>query len=284
MKFFDTVRQKIFDGKSWYSLPPLIHKLFRYRTFSETQIRRVPLRNFSALWDKKLLTKNRDTPPSPLIHKFFRYQKICETPKGSPTKIFGTVREQIFYRKSWYSPHRHKVFRYPKLMKHWRVPLQKFSALWGKKFSTEDLDTPTPHPTHPPPHPLIHKLFRYQKFSETQIRRVPLRNFSALWDKKTFDKESWYSPSPLIHKIFRHQKLCETKKGSPTKFFGTVREQIFYRKSWSSPHRHKRFRYQKFSETQTGPRRNFSALWDKKNSTKNRDITLWSIKSFDTRN
>ena len=183
MKFFGTVRQKIFDGKSWYSLPPLIHKLFRYRTFSETQIRRVhstkffgtvrqkkfnkkswhnslkhkifrypklvthwrvPLRNFSALWDKKLLTKNRDTPPSPLIHKLFRYQKLCETKKGSSTKFFGTVREQIFYRKSWYSPHRHKVFRYPKLMKHWRVPMQKYSALWGKKFSTENLDTPSP--------------------------------------------------------------------------------------------------------------------------------------------
>ena len=142
--------------------------------------------------------------------------------------------------------------------------------------------------------------------------------------QKTFDKESWYSPSPLIHKFFRHQKLCWTKKGSPTKFFGTVREQIFHRKSWSSPHRHKRFRYQKFSETQTGPRRNFSALrqkkfnkkswhnslkhkifrypklathwrvplrnfsalWDKKLLTKNRDTPppLLYINFFDTRN
>ena len=260
-KFFGTVREQIFYRKSWSS--PHRHKRFRYQKFSESQHRRVPLwnfsalrqkkfnkkswhnslkhkifrypklvthwrvplRNFSTLWDKKLLTKNRDTPPSPLIHKFFRYQKFCETQKGSPTKIFGTVRQQIFNRKSWYSPHRHKVFRYPKLMKHWWLPLQKLSALWGKKFSTEDLDTLTPHPT-PLPHPLIHKLFRYQKFSETQHRRVPLWNFSALWDKK-FSTENLHTPSPLLsinffatghflnhrsegflYEIFRH---CETK-------------------------------------------------------------------------
>ena len=37
------------------------------------------------------------------------------TVKGSPAKFFGTVRQQIFNRKSWYFPLRHKVFRYPKL-------------------------------------------------------------------------------------------------------------------------------------------------------------------------
>ncbi len=79
-KFFGTVGQKIFDGKSWYSpLPPLIHTLFRYRKLSETQHRRVHLQNFSALWDKKFSTENLDTPPSPLIHKLFRYRKISET-------------------------------------------------------------------------------------------------------------------------------------------------------------------------------------------------------------
>ena len=220
---------------------------------------------------QKTFDKESWYSPSPLIHKFFRYQKFCETQKGSPTKFFGTVRQQIFNRKSWYSPHRHKVFRYPKLMKHWRVPLQKFSALWGKKFSTEDLDTPTPHPTPSPPHPLIHKLFRYQKFSETQIRRVPLRNFSALWDKETFDKESWYSPSPLIHKFFRYQKFCETQKGSPMKFFGTVRQKKFNKRSWHNSLKHKIFRYPKLVTHWRVPLQNFSALWGKKFSTEDLD-------------
>ena len=103
MTFFGNVRQKIFDGKSWYSLPPLIHKLFRYRTFSETQIRRVPLRNFSALWDKKLLTKNRDTPPPLLYINFF------------DTRNF---------------------------LKQRRVHLRSFSVMWENKFSIENRDLP----------------------------------------------------------------------------------------------------------------------------------------------
>ena len=195
------------------------------------------------MWDKNFLTEKRDTtsllpllPPPLLSINFF------------DTRNF---------------------------VKHRRVPLWNFSALWDKKFSTENLDTPSP---------LLSKNFfatghflkhRSEGFLYEIFRHCETKNF---WQRIVI------LPSPLIHKFFRHQKLCETKKGSPTKFFGTVREQIFHTKSWSSPHRHKRFRYQKFSETQTGPRRNFSALWDKKNSTKNRDITLWSIKSFDTRN
>ena len=43
-------------------------------------------------------------PPSTLlIHKIFRCQKFSETQKGSPTNFFGTVRQQIFDRKSWYN-------------------------------------------------------------------------------------------------------------------------------------------------------------------------------------
>ena len=36
-------------------------------------------------------------PPSPLIHKFFRYQNVCEAQKGSPTKFFGSMMQQILY-------------------------------------------------------------------------------------------------------------------------------------------------------------------------------------------
>ena len=38
------------------------------------------------------------------------------------------------------------IFWYPKLVKHYRVPLRSFSALWDEKFSTEKRDT-TPPPT-----------------------------------------------------------------------------------------------------------------------------------------
>ena len=73
--------------------PPLIQKLFRYRTFSETHIRRVPLRKFSVLRDEKF-RENRDTLPP--MHENFRYQNSFETQKGSPTKFIGTVRQKFF--------------------------------------------------------------------------------------------------------------------------------------------------------------------------------------------
>ena len=104
-EIFGTVRQKTFDGKSWYSPPPLI------QTFS------VP--------------------------------EISETLKGSPTKFFGTVRQKNFRRKVLISPPLlSKLFRYPKLLQQLRIPLRKFSALWDKKLSTENLDTPPP-PSYP---------------------------------------------------------------------------------------------------------------------------------------
>ena len=55
-------RQKLFDGKFWYS-PLFIQKLSRYRSFSETQHRGIPLIKISALWDKNFSTENIDTPP-----------------------------------------------------------------------------------------------------------------------------------------------------------------------------------------------------------------------------
>ena len=126
-------------------IPPLlIHKLFRYRKFSETQIRRVPLRNFSALWDKKK-----------------------------------------FDTKSWHNSLKHKIFRYPKLVTHWRVPLRNFSALWDNKFSVENRDIP----------------LLGIKFFDTRIflkhRRVPRRYFSALWDESV----STENRDTLSHKV-----------------------------------------------------------------------------------
>ena len=55
-----------------------------------------------------------------------------------------------------------------------------------------------------------------------------------LWTTKTFlDGKLCYSlPPPLIHKFLRYRKFSETQNVSPTKFFGTVRQQIFDGKLW----------------------------------------------------
>ena len=170
MKLFGTARQIIFDGKSWHN--PLKHKIFRYPKLMTH--RKVYLRNFSALWDKKFSTKNHDPPP--LIDTFFSLPEyfVNTAQKNSPMKLFGTARQIISDGKSWHNPLKHKIFRYPKLMTHRKVYLRNFSALWDKKFWTENHDPP----------PLIHIFFRYRNFSWTQHRRVPLQSFSAPWEKK----------------------------------------------------------------------------------------------------
>ena len=85
--------------------------------------------------------------------------------------------------------------------------------------------------TPPPSTPLIHKIFRYQEFSEAQ-KDSPTKFF---WYCQTTNfrwKIVTLPPSfLLIHIFFRCQKFSQTQKGSPTKFFGTVRQKIFYRKS-----------------------------------------------------
>ena len=95
-------------------------------------------------------------PPSPSYAWKFSIQEFFETQKGSPTKFLNTVRQKFstkswypllmqktfsiieifwytelfpnkifWYRetkilneKSWHNPLKHKIFRYPKLMKH----------------------------------------------------------------------------------------------------------------------------------------------------------------------
>ena len=113
---------------------------------------RFPLPNFSALWDIKLSTENRDMPPLvhkffsipgsfwerkgfpyrplrfgpvrqkysikswyplSLMHNFFQYLNFSETPKCSLTKFFGTVRQKVFNEETWYPPSlMHKIFQY----------------------------------------------------------------------------------------------------------------------------------------------------------------------------
>ena len=134
MKFFGTVRQKISDKKLWYPLLCIIffntskfpkhwgdaHEFFRQceikifrsknviRAFSSIKLfetrsfiknSKIPLRNFSALWDKIFSTEKSDTP---FYAKSFSIPQIFWNIEGMPTKVFGTVRQKIFGGKLWY--------------------------------------------------------------------------------------------------------------------------------------------------------------------------------------
>ena len=141
------------------------------------------------------------------MHKIFRYPRFSETPKGSPRISFGTVRQKISDGKIWYPTTLLSIifFHARNFLKHKSVPLRSFSALWDKKVLKEKRDTP----------PIMHKIFRYPKFLETQ--KSSHRNSSALWDKK----KSTNRDAPLLCiKIF-DTRIFSKHKGSPTNFFGT---------------------------------------------------------------
>ena len=189
------MRQNYFDGKEWY-LPPLSVLTF-FDTRNVLKNRRVPLRNFSVLWDKNFDIKSwYSLPPSPLLSiKFFDTRNFVKQ-KVSPTKFFGTLRQQFFYRKSWYSPLIHKIFRYQNFFTY-----EVFSVLWDNRFSIENRDIP------------LFGIKFFNTWNFLKHRRVPLRNDSVLrqnfwntegflyemiryWDKKILDRKSWCPPPP----------------------------------------------------------------------------------------
>ena len=90
-EIFGTVRQKISDGKSWYSPPPLV-QFFSIPEINETLKNSPPYGNFRHCETKNFRRKLLiPPPPSPsLMHKIFRYPKFSDTPKCSPTKFFGS--------------------------------------------------------------------------------------------------------------------------------------------------------------------------------------------------
>ena len=129
------------------------------------------------------------------------------------------------------------------------------------------------------------KVFGYRKLFETQHIRFPLWNASQQIDTiiatenldtppppshwNFFDTRKWWKTKGFAYGICQH---CETK--------------IFRKESWYFPLPliEKLFHNQKSSEAQHRrvTLRNASVVWDKKFATKNRDITVLSIKSSDT--
>ena len=119
-------------------------------------------------------------PSAPLLSLNFLLLKIFwnTAHKGSPTKFFGTARQKIFYRKSRFSPLRHKIFRYPKLSEgflyemFWYCETKQF---WRKIVI--------------PAASLIPNIFRYQNFSETE-KGSSSKRFDTV-RQNNFDGKSW---------------------------------------------------------------------------------------------
>ena len=97
-KFLGTVRQNVLKEKRDNpSFPPslLSTNFFDTRTFVDH--RRVALPRLSLLWHNKVSVENRDITFS---SRKFWIPEFSHALWGTPTKFFGTVRQQTFYRKS----------------------------------------------------------------------------------------------------------------------------------------------------------------------------------------
>ena len=149
-----------------------------------------------------------------------------EAQKGSPTKfeVFRHCETKFFDKKTWYSAFYIKFFHSWNFLKHRRVPHWNFSVLSDKTILTENWDTLRP---------LIHKLFRYQKFSETP-KGSPTKFFvSIMWDEKTLTK-LWCRPL-LCMKNFDTGLLLKNWRVPPRKFLVLWDKKKLDRKSLYKP-------------------------------------------------
>ena len=154
-KFLGFVRQKIFDGKCWYSPPFLSMNLIATGNIPKHSTKEFHCKGSGYCDTKQKSTKNRDI--TVLSINIFGTRNQWHR-KGFPYETFPHSGQKIFEANSWYSPLLiPKNFGYRKLFEtqHRRVPLRKASVPIDTKFSTEKLDTPSPS--------LSSKLFRSPK-------------------------------------------------------------------------------------------------------------------------
>ena len=181
-----------------------MHEIFRHPKFSET-LKGCP-RIFSALWDQNFSTEKRDTP---YYAWNFSIPQTFWNIEGMPTKFFGTVRSKFFDGKTWYPLLCMKFFDTPNFLKHWRDAHEVFGHCETKNFRRKNVTLPPP-----PPFSSI-KLFETKHFLKNT--KIPLQNFSALWDTK-ISTENRDRP-PLVLKFFSIPEIFWKTEGFPYKAF-----------------------------------------------------------------
>ena len=177
----------------------------------------------------------------PFVHKDFRYQKFSETPKGT---LWTSVLRGKKIDENRDAPLSLLSSTFL-VTRNTSLGLRRLSVVWDKVFLTENRNTPSSYAW----------IFSIpETFSNTG---VPLENGSVLWDK-TISREDCETRDPLIFLTFFVKWNFLKQKGSPTKFFGTLRRKIFDENPWyylppSSTLINKTLWYLKFSETQGFP-------------------------------
>ena len=141
-----TVIQNNFDKKWWFPTPS-----FTPKTFRDTKIvkhERIPQRIFSAVWDKKISTENRDNPPPPSYPQNFSIPENFRNTKAFFNEMFPYCETKQFRRKivMLAASLILKIFRPLNFSEpqQRRVPLWNGSVLWEKTISIENRDSRRP--------------------------------------------------------------------------------------------------------------------------------------------
>ena len=141
-------------------------------------------------------------------------------------KLFGTVRPKIFDGKTCYPLLCIKFFDTPNFLKHWRDAHEIFRHCETKNFRRKNVI---------PPFSSM-KLFETRNFLKNS--RIPLRNFSALWDISTEDRDMpllIHERKILFMNFFRYRKISGKQKGSFTNLFVSVLWDKKFRQNRDAP-------------------------------------------------
>ena len=157
------MRQKIFDGKTWYPLVCIdifdTPKFLKHWRDAHEIFRHCETKKFR----RKLVIP-------PIMHKIFSIPQIFWNIEGMPTNIFGTVRQKNFDGKTWYPLVCIKFFDTLNFLEHLGHAHEIFWHCETKNFRRKNVIPP----------------FSSIIFFETKNcknSRISLRKFSALWDK-----------------------------------------------------------------------------------------------------
>ena len=142
-----------------------------------------------------------------LLSKTIWYQNTSETQNGSPTMIFGDVRQNNS-TKLWY-PYYLKIFGTRTFLKHRRARPRCFRRLGTKKLQRKNVTSPL----------LSINFLRTRNFLKN--KSVPPRSFSVLWDKK-FSTEN-REPLLICINFLGALNFFKSLEGSP-QVFSTVRQ------------------------------------------------------------
>ena len=176
-----------------------------------------------------------------------------------------------FDEKSWYWPPLLSLFfRYQIFSQIQKASSMNFLRTLRQRFSTEKRGNSSLYPS-------LFSIIFFDTIVFVEHRRVPLWSFSVLREN-IFSMED--RGITFSSRKFSIPCFDDTLMGSPTKFFATVRQPIFYRKSLHSLLRHKFFRYLKLSETQKLSSTKWFGTVRQNYLTKNRDTGLLSYRFF----